>query len=239
MKLFEGETNTRLLVLLDASASMDAFGGTTAGGAPSKLRYAAFVAAALTFIAVRQHDAVGLLIFDQAVRSYLPPRAGKGNAQAIYHALDDLHPEGGSDWTEAFTHAASRFPKRGVIAAISDFYCDAEDFSRALGILGARGHDLVMFHLLDADETRPHRSRRAPAGRVFGGNMTLRDAETGRVIEVDANDLRAGYPARLAAHESALRQAAGAAGADYVRLNADEPLERALTGYLRFRARRP
>ena len=236
LKLFEGETNTRLLVLVDGSASMDAFGapGTDRGdSAPTKLRYAAYLAAALAFIAARQHDAVGLLVFDEHARAYIRPRPGRGNLQAIYHRLDELEPLGGSDWREAFTHAASRLAKRGVIAAISDFYCDPADFGRALRILGSRGHDLIVFHLLDQAERAP-RFRRA-----FGGHATLRDVETGDVIEVDANDLRSRYPQRLTAHEQALRREAGAVGADYVRLNADEPLDRALTEYLRFRVRRP
>ena len=232
LKLFEGETNTRLLVLLDGSASMGAFGPRRTD-TPTKLRYAAYLSAALALIAARQHDAVGLLVFDQHPRAYVPPRPGRGHLQAIYHRLDELAPAGGSDWREAFTQAASRFAKRGVIAAISDFYCDPADFGRSLRILGSRGHDLIVFHLLDEVERMP-RSRRA-----FAGNATLRDIETGSVIEVDANDLRSGYPQRLAAHEHALRREAGAVGADYVRLNADEPLDRALTRYLRFRTRRP
>ena len=280
LKLFEGETNTRLLVLLDASASMDAYGTTDSGtqganGAPTKLRYAAYLAAALAFIAARQHDAVGLLVFDEHPRTYVPPRPGRGNLQAIYHRLDELKPQGGSDWREAFTQAASRFTKRGVIAAISDFYCDPADFGRSLRILGSRGHDLIVFHLLDEAERAPGVRGVPPFRRAFtppnppfgtalapsptagrlrrlrdglrrrksdalaGGHATLRDAETGDVIEVDANDLRSRYPQRLAAHEQALRREAGAVGADYVRLNADEPLDRALAGYLRFRARRP
>ena len=243
LKLFEGETNTRLLVLLDGSASMDGFGvagtGDARGGAPTKLRYAAYLAAALALIAVRQHDAAGLLVFDEHPRAYLPPRPGRGKLQAIYHRLDEVQPQGGSDWREAFTQAASRLPKRGVIAAVSDFYCDPADFGRALRILGSRGHDLIVFHLLDEAERAP-RVRGVPrVRRAFGGHATLRDVETGEVIEVDTNDLRSGYPQRLAAHEQALRREAGAVGADYVRLNADEPLDRALASYLRFRVRRP
>ena len=249
LKLFEGETNTRLLVLLDGSASMDAFGlpGTADGvraayggvSAPSKIRFGAYLAAALAFIAARQHDAVGLLVFDEHPRAYIPPRPGRGNLQAIYHRLDELKPQGGSDWREAFTQAASRFTKRGVIAAISDFYCDPADFGRSLRILGSRGHDLIVFHLLDEAERAP-RVRGGPRLRhALSGHATLRDVETGDVIEVDANELGSRYPRRLAAHEQALRREASAVGADYIRLNADEPLDRALTGYLRFRARRP
>jgi len=239
LKLFEGETNTRLLVLLDTSASMDAFGRRGVLGqardrsdeAPTKLRYAAYLAAALAHIAGRQHDAAGLLTFDDAVRTFLAPRLGQ--AQQVFHRLDELTPSGGSDWTEAFSYAASRMTKRGIIAAISDFYCDPADFGRALRILGTRGHDLIAFHVLDAEERQPR--ARGP----LGGNVTLRDAESGQVIEVDAADLRTRYPERLDAHERALRREAGGAGAHYVRLNADEPLDRALLGYLRFRNRRP
>ena len=239
LKLFEGETNTRLLVLLDTSASMDAFGRRGVLGqardrsdeAPTKLRYAAYLAAALAHIAGRQHDAAGLLTFDDAVRTFLAPRLGQ--AHQVFHRLDELTPSGGSDWTEAFSYAASRMTKRGIIAAISDFYCDPADFGRALRILGTRGHDLIAFHVLDAEERQPR--ARGP----LGGNVTLRDAESGQVIEVDAADLRTRYPERLDAHERALRREAGGAGAHYVRLNADEPLDRALLGYLRFRNRRP
>ena len=237
LKLFEGETNTRLLVLLDGSASMDAFGVND--GTPTKLRYAAYLAAALALIAARQHDAAGLLVFDDEPRAYVPPRAGAGSLQAIYHRLDDLKPEGGSNWLAAFTHAASRLAKRGIIAAISDFYCDPADFGRSLRILGSRGHDLIVFHLLDEAERVPQVRGGPRSLRTFGGHATLRDVETGEVIEVDPSDLRSRYPQRLAVHELALRREAGAVGADYVRLNADEPLDRALARYLRFRVRRP
>ena len=224
LKRFEGETNTRLYVVLDASASMD-----VAGAKASKLVYGTCLAAALIHIAARQHDATGLLTFADQVRDEYAPRAGAAQQRRLYHCLDGLEAGGGSDWERTFAHVARRLKKRSIIAAISDFYCDPAEFGRALAMLGARGHDLIAFHLLDSRE-------RAPG---FRRNLTLRDAETAAELEVDANDLRSGYRDRLRAHESALRSQAGAAGAHYVRMNADEPLNRALIGYLRFRARHP
>ena len=226
LKRFEGETNTRLLVMLDVSASMDA---TDDGDDPSKLVYGTWLAAALMHIALRQHDAAGLLTFNNRVRDHLSPRAGQAQQRALFHRLDALSASGGSDWASAFAHVARRLTKRGVVAAISDFYCEPAAFGRALTMLGARGHDLIVFHILDGSERKPR----------FGRNVSLRDAETGSVIEVDVNDLRHRYPRRLAEHESALRGQAGAVGAHYVHMTADEPLDRALTRYLRFRARHP
>lgn len=225
LKRFEGETNTRLLVMLDVSASMDALDGND----PSKLVYGTWLAAALMHIALRQHDAAGLLTFNDRVQDHLTPRAGQAHRRVLFHRLDALAASGGSDWASAFAHVARRLTKRGVVAAISDFYCEPAAFGRALTMLGARGHDLIVFHLLAGAERKPR----------FRRNVSLRDAETGSVIEVDVNDLRHRYPRRLADHESALRGHAGAVGAHYVRMTADEPLDRALLGYLRFRARHP
>ena len=225
LKRFEGETNTRLLVMLDVSASMDATGDND----PSKLVYGTWLAAALMHIALRQHDAAGLLTFNDRVQDHLSPRAGQAQQRALFHRLDALSASGGSDWASAFAHVARRLTKRGVVAAISDYYCEPAAFGRALTMLGARGHDLIVFHLLAGAERKPR----------FRRNVSLRDAETGSVIEVDINDLRHRYPHRLAEHESALRGHAGAVGAHYVRMTADEPLDRALLGYLRFRARHP
>lgn len=227
LKRFEGETNTRVTVLVDVSASMDVGNA----GAPSKLRYAGWLAAALVHLAGRQHDAAGLLTFADGVRDFLPPRGGALHRQAVFHRLAAMTAAGGSDWEAAFGHAARRVVKRGIVAAISDFYCAPEMFGRALRGLGVRGHDLMVFHLRDPAE-------RAPAAKARR-NTTLRDVETGEVIEVAAGELRAGYPRRLADHEAELRRQAGAAGADYVRLDTDAPLAPALAGYLRFRARRP
>ena len=88
---------------------------------------------------------------------------------------------------------------------------------------------MLLVHILDAAERSPR------VGRGAG----LRDAETGAVMEVDGQELRLDYPGRLAAHEQALRREAAAAGADYVRMDTDQPLDRGLLDYLRFRARHP
>ena len=229
LKRFEGETNTRLLVLVDVSASMDV--GDAAVNAPSKLRYAGWLAAALAYLAHRAHDAAGLLTFADDVREFLPPAGGGTQQQALFHRLAAMTAAGGSDWEDAFAFAAQRVTKRGILAAISDFYCPPAVFGRALRTLGVRGHDVMVFHLRDPGERAP----RLRAGR----NTTLRDAESGAVLEVDAAEMRSGYPRRLEAHADALRREAAAAGADYVRMDTDAPLAAALAGYLRFRARRP
>ena len=224
LKRFEGETNTRLMLLVDASASMG-FGerGVT------KLDYARWVAAALAWLGRRQHDAVGLLAFGDSVAAFQPPSARAAAADRLFHTLDGLRAESGTDWSAAFAYLSARVARRGIVAVLSDFYCAPEVLGQSLRGLGARGHDVLLVHILDAAERAPR------VGRGAG----LRDAETGAVMEVDGQELRSDYPGRLAAHEQALRREAAAAGADYVRMDTDQPLDRGLLDYLRFRARHP
>ena len=224
VKRFEGETNAQLMVMVDASASM----GVTRDGI-SKLDYARYLAASFVYLGVRQHDAVGLLAFCEAVEEFRPPSGRAVQQRALYHVIDALGVGGGTDWAAAFEFLTSRVTKRSIVAVISDFYCSPDDLGKALRSLGARGHDLLLVHLLDAAEREPGFSR----------SVTLRDAETGEVMEVDANELKSSYAGRLADHERALRREAGVVGAHYVRMNTDEPLDRALLDYLRFRARHP
>src|SRR6185437_1496154 len=69
VKQFEEETNLRAMLVLDASASM---AWTGAPERLTKLDYATRLAAALSLVLLRQHDAAGLITFDQSVRSVTP-----------------------------------------------------------------------------------------------------------------------------------------------------------------------
>jgi uncharacterized protein (DUF58 family) len=92
IRRYQGETNTRLMIALDVSGSMGYTSGTI-----TKLRYAKFVAAALAYMALQQHDPVGLIAFDSKIRTYRPPSSRTGSLGAILHALDALEPGSPTD----------------------------------------------------------------------------------------------------------------------------------------------
>lgn len=225
VKRFYGDTNCQLMVLLDTSASM------AMGSADSvtKLDYARFLAAALVYLAHRQHDAVGLLTFNDAIQLYRPPTARATGVRAVYHALDEARPVGGSNWQLPLEHIQGQLKKRGLLVVISDFYAEPDDLAQVLKGLAARGHDLLLVHVLEPAELTPKLDRAA----------TLEDAETGEVMEVSAEEIREAYPTRLAGHLDALKTLALSMGGHYLQVDSAEPLDRALAGYLRFRARHP
>lgn len=223
IRRFEGETNTRLLIALDASASMG-YGS----GPVTKLRYAQFLAAALGYMATQQHDPVGLMVFDTQLRSWLPPSGRSGSLGALLHALDAVQPAQATDIGTALQPLAGHYGQRGLVALISDLYCDPEALTRAVRPLAQRGHDVMVFQVLDRQELQPDWSE----------SVLLQDLESGEQREVSPDYFSRDYPQRLQAHLEALRNAVAATGAQHTLVVTDEPLDQSLRRYLQLRQRR-
>ena len=223
IKRYIGETNTRLVVLLDASASMG-----FASGKITKLTYGKYLAATLAYLAAHQHDAVGLIVFDDKVREHRPASARVGRLSGVLHAIDRAQPGTGTDMSMPFERFREIEKGRGLVAVISDFYCDPDALLKSVQPLAYQGHDVILFQLLDPQELTP----------VLKESALLEDMETGETMEVSPIYMSSLYRQRIQAHVSALKTAALKAGADYQLVNITEPLDQVLRNYLLFRQRR-
>ena len=223
IKRFLGETNTRLVILLDASASMG-YGS----GAVSKLQYGKYLAATLAYLAARQHDAVGLIVFDDDIRAHLHPSSRPGHLQGILHAIDRAEPGTGTDLTRPIERFREFEKGRGLVAVISDFYCEPEALLAGVRPLAYQGQDVVLFQLLDPQELKPE----------FRESALLEDMESGDKVEVSPSFMRARYREKIDAHIQDLKREAMGAGADHELVDVTHPLDDALRSYLLFRQRR-
>jgi uncharacterized protein (DUF58 family) len=223
IKRYIGETNTRLVVLLDASASMG-----FASGKITKLQYGKYLAATLAYLAAHQHDAVGLIVFDDKVREHRPASARVGRLSGVLHAIDRAQPGTGTDMSMPFERFREIEKGRGLVAVISDFYCDPEALLKSVQPLAYQGQDVILFQLLDPQELTP----------VLKESALLEDMETGETMEVSPIYMSSLYRQRIQGHVSALKTAALKAGADYQLVNITEPLDQVLRNYLLFRQRR-
>ncbi|MDH3267151.1 MAG: DUF58 domain-containing protein [Gammaproteobacteria bacterium] len=223
VKRFLGETNSHLMLLLDASASMG-FGGPPV----SKLRYAQFLAASLAFLASRQHDAVGCMIFDEEVRDYRAPTSRSGKLQSVLHCIDAAKARTGTKFEKPFDKFREQVLRRGLVAVISDFYCDIEQLLNGVRPLAWQGQDVVLFQILDERELQPQ----------IRANVLLEDLETGEAVEVAPQFMRDIYPERMRDHIESLKKAAAGIGADHVLVKTSDSLDQALRNYLLFRQRR-
>ena len=147
IKRFEDETEMRTFLLVDASASM----GYRRRGL-SKLEYATYLAAALGYLLAQQGDPSGLVLFDEKTRQYLPPRTRGGHVRDLLLALEGAYAAGRTQPGRALAYVGELCDRRSLIILMADLLDAPEDLRDRLRQLRSRGHDVVLFHLLDPDE---------------------------------------------------------------------------------------
>lgn len=223
LKRYRGETNTRLTLLLDCSASM----GYQARGV-KKIDYARYLAASLGFLARHQRDAIGLISFDDEVRNYVQPSSRQGNWVKVLHAIDQAEPGARTNYEKPLFHFQQFLQGRGIVPVISDFFAPPENIVKVVEPLRYRGNEVVLFHILDPDELGPR----------LDDSKILVDMETGEELEVSATYAAKQYRERVQTHLESLEKEASRAGLGYHRLLTDRPLDEALREYLLIRQRR-
>jgi uncharacterized protein (DUF58 family) len=225
IKQFEEETNLRAYLLVDVSASME--WTSDADRIPPKLWYAKQLAASLALMLLRQGDSVGLIGFDQEVRSRVAPRGGRRHWYELVRTIGKLHGAGRTEAHTALRDVAARLRRRGLIILLSDLLVDAETTRLALRFLRHRGHEVLVFHLLDPGE------RELPGV----GDARFVDPESGEELPISVADLRSEY--RDAVVEALLewRDALVPQAVDYVVVETDQPMALALRAYLHKRER--
>ena len=215
VKEYEADTNASVMFALDSTGSME-FGS----GAVTKYDYGRFLIASLAWLSQAQGDRVGLATFTGDLVDVVPPSTR--HLQLLLHTLGRSKATGKGHLTKAverFTHLSAR---AGIAVLVTDCYETPDALGRAAASLRMRGHDLIVFHLVD------------PAERDFPFTVatTFEDAESGARLPLRPDDLRGKYKELIGAHHLAVAQRLSAAGADYVRADTDQPLDRALHAYL-------
>ncbi len=228
VKRFLGETNTALNLVLDTSASM-AFQSDSV----SKLQYGKYICAALAYLARKQHDALGVTLFDDKIREVFPPASHPDTFYRLLALLERTEPADGTAINDSLKHLIGTIRRRGIFVMISDFYCDPEELNRQLQALVNHGHEVVLFHLLDRSEHDP-----AKHMKKMRSPSTLKDMESGDQIKVSAEFMRDVYPQKVADHIDALDKTSIRSGFTYVPCNTSAPLDDLLHRYLLLRQQR-
>jgi uncharacterized protein (DUF58 family) len=220
VKQFEAETNLNCYLLVDSSGSMD-FGRD----GHTRLDQAASLAAALALLLLRQGDQVGLVTFDTAVRTFIPPRGNARHFSAIREALERVKAGGDTRIASVLHEIAERVRRRSLIVLLSDLFDDAEEVLRGLQHFRHRRHEVIVLHLLDDAEIE------FPFDRV----TLFEGMERGEEVVVDPRVIADGYRAKVAEYLASLKRGCAEKNIDYQRMLLSEPFDRALTSYLGWR----
>lgn len=222
LKRFEDETNLRCHILLDVSRSMD-YGSLSY----TKFDYARTLTATLAYFLVRQRDAVGLCTFSKDVHEFVPARYRPGQLRRLLVALE--RPAAGvqTDLVSPLERMARQLSRRGLLVLISDLLAPTQPLDRQLGYLRARGHEVLLFGVLDPMERE----------FSFDAPALFQDVESGGELYVDPVQAAEQYRRRLAAHLAAVRAASDRWGVSLELFPTDTPLDAALGAFLKLRMR--
>jgi len=225
VRQYEEETNLRASIVLDVSKSMAWSGaqfgtlgriGARDGATPdrlTKLAYAERLTAALALLLIRQRDAVGLVRFDDRIRTSVPPRARNGQWRRVVSALEEPGSGLASGAPEALQQAARLITRRGMIVLISDLLMERADVEQAMRALRAAGHDVVVLHIMDPAE------RDLPSS----GEALFVDPETSLTVPASIADVRAAYRNTVDEVIGEWRATFGALGISYEVVSTDAP----------------
>lgn len=220
IKLFEAETNANLTVLLDVSSSMN-YGSHDV----TKLDYARFLAACLGYMSNKQRDRVGMVTFDHEIVEYLPPSMRP--IDTMLHLLDQVDPGRPGRLGPPLLRATELLGRKGIVVLLSDLYEEPDEVLAAVGPLRARGHDVIVFQVLDPMELE----------FSFEGASGFEDLETGEQIPVVPERLRTAYRRLMDEHLATVAKRFSDNRIDYALLDTSKPLDDALFRYLLARER--
>lgn len=196
-------------------------------GKVTKLEYASYLSAALSYLLLMQQDAVGLVTFDHRIRRYLPPRSVRSHLNVILRELGISESASDTDLPAVLHEMAERIQRRGLIILLSDLLDDPEQVLLSLKHFRHRRHEVLVFHTLDVKERDLSFAR--PARFV--------DLESEEEMIADPWLIRSAYGDQMRAFVDRYRRGCRESRIDYVEMDTTQAFDMALFAYLAKRKR--
>ena len=226
IKQYIEETNLRATIVLDVSGSMNFKGdqGTEINGEViSKFEYGRYLAAALSYLYIKQGDAAGLVTFDDEIKTLMRAENRPSQVRRICEELYKTEPGKETGVGKVLHEVAERIPKRGLVILISDLFDDPSEVVEALHHFDYRQHELVVFHVLAEEEL----------SFPFQSFQRFRDLEgVEEMMRIDPQAVRAAYLEKLREFIDSIESVCGNLRADYVPVTTKTSVPDALVRYL-------
>ncbi len=221
IKEFEADTNLRLVLVLDTSGSMD-FGSVGV----SKLEYARRIAAALSYLAIQQGDAVGLACVAEGIVQNIPARRNPAHWVSLFDAMEAAKPRGEPELVTVLHELAETVRQRAQVILVSDLFVEPDLLRECFEHLRFRKHDVSVFHLLDPQEVE----------FSFQRPTRFLDLEGGAAIFADPVEIADRYQQAIDDYLVALRKVVLETAVDYRRVIINSPYDQELKNFLVDRA---
>lgn len=231
-KQYEEETNLRCMLALDISGSM-----YYPAELKSKIKFVQFAAAALGYLMNRQRDAVGLCLFDSAIRELTPVKSSPTHLAKILTrlaALPALKPaeNGSTSVAEVLHELAEKIHRRSLVILFSDMFDGNEnpaDIFKALQHLKHNKHEVIVFHVSDHKTELNFDFQDRPTEFI--------DLETGAKLRLNPGDLRSTYTSRVQSYHNELKIKCHQYKIDFVEVDVSNSFDLILQTFLVRRAK--
>jgi uncharacterized protein (DUF58 family) len=217
VKKYEDETNLQATIAVDQSGSME-YGS----GPFTKAGYAKLLAASLAALLLRQGDAAGLSILSTDAPAWVPPQCRGDQLREIVGRLEAARAQGPTSLRPAATRFIEHSRRRGVLVLLSDLFDADSGLLPSLKMVAARGHQVMVFHVLDRDELE----------FPFQEPARFESLEDERRLLAVPREVRAAYLEEMRRFLESNRRALADAGLRYELVRTDEPPHQALLRYL-------
>lgn len=217
VKRYEEETNLKAFILVDQSRSMEYTSQTT-----SKMEYSKILAASLSYLLIKNQDAVGMYAFNNEIRKSIDAKSTNTHLSALLSEMEKMQPKNKTNISDVLHQCAEKTNKKGLIILISDLMDNQQKIMMGLKHFLHKGHEVIVFHILDPKEIEFD----------FNERMKFVDLETKQSIITDPRNIRTEYKKKIQKIRKFYTDSCGKYKIDYVPLSTGEPVGAALKEYL-------
>jgi len=222
VRRYEDETNLRVYLILDRSASMG-YGG----GSVTKFEYACHLTAAIGYVVVKARDSIGLFLHSDKIDAKLDARNSFLHLNNMLKLVGDKKPASTTQIAATLHQVADSVRKRALVIILSDLFDEPEDVKLALAHFRKQHHDVILFHVLDPTEI----------DFPFRKGAQFEDMETREVVTVDPRAMAEDYMKVFGEFMEGYRKSCAEMNIDYRLVRTDQSIESYVRAYLEERRR--
>ena len=216
IKQFEEETNLKSYILFDKSSSMQ-YGSENI----TKFEYAKTICACLSYLMIKQQDAVGLTTFDKQIDISIPPKSKRSHLNYLLKVLNNTQIKGETKISYVLHSLAESIKKRGLIILISDLMDNQEDVLEGLRHFRYKGHEVIIFHIMDDKEKEFN----------FNSPFNFIDSENEDMIKTDPRQIKLEYKKAFFKFCDRYKKECNQNNIDYVPVNTSDSIDKTLIQY--------
>ena len=184
----------------------------------TKLEYASFLTAALSYLMLHQKDGIGLILFDQKIQSFIPPRSTSNHLNTILSQLDKIQPGEDTKIGDVLREMADRIKKRGLVILISDLFDDFDSVMSGLKHFRYNKQEVIVFHIMDRQELQFN----------FNSRTRFKDMESNEMITTEPWQIQKSYEDLVLEFQNKYRKNCRNRLIDYIPLFTDQNLDKAI-----------